>query len=1653
MDNEQKLLDHLRWVTAELKQTRQRLREVEADEPEPIAVVGMACRYPGGVRSPEDLWRLVRDGRDAISGFPANRGWDLDSLYDPDPDHLGTTYVREGGFVHDAGDFDADFFGISPREALAMDPQQRLLLETAWEAFERASVDPTAVAGSRTGVYVGTTYTGYGSDREGAAENVEGHLMTGIATAVSSGRLSYAFGLEGPAVSVDTMCSSSLVAIHLAVQSLRQGECALALAGGAQIMSTPEVYVEFSRQRGLSPDGRCKPFAAAADGTGWSEGVGVLLLEKLSDARRNGHRVLAVVRGSAVNQDGASNGLTAPNGPSQQRVIEEALANARLSPHEVDLVEAHGTGTTLGDPIEAQALLATYGRSRPEGRPLHLGSIKSNIGHSAAAAGVAGVIKAVMSVRDGVLPRSLHIDGPTPEVDWSTGAVELLTEERPWPATDGPRTAAVSSFGASGTNAHVIVQAAGQDTDQDADAEPAPQASEPARPVLPAATLPWVLSGRTAEGLRGQAARLRAFSDEAGTGASEAAIGLALATTRAGLERRGVVPAGSRAGLDALAAGLPAADVVDGAVVTGADRPVFVFPGQGSQWAGMAVELYGSSPVFAARLDACAAALAPHTDWSLLDVLRQEAGAPGFDRVDVVQPALWAVMVSLAELWRAAGVVPAAVVGHSQGEIAAAAVSGALSLEDAAKVSALRARAIVALAGKGGMVSVADVADAVAERISAWGERLALASVNGPQSTVVSGDPEALDELMAACEADGVRARRINVDYASHGPQVESIRDEVIGLLAGIEPRTAEIPFFSTVTGEWADGSELDAEYWYTNLRQTVRFQDAVSALLERGHGLFVESSAHPVLTIGVQETIEAAGSQAVTQGTLRRDEGGAQRFLASLAEAWTHGAPVDWQAVCDTPDAPADLPTYAFQRRTYWLEGAPAADRTPVVDEVEAGFWNSVESADVTALADTLALQDTGPLRELLPALSAWRRDRREASALDARRYRVTWKHLPDAAPAGLHGDWLLLAPEGTPEGAAAGPFEELLTAHGARAHLLTLDPARADRDAWAGALRTAQDGHEPFTGVLSLLSTDEDAGLLGTLVATQALDDAGIEAPLWALTRGAVAAGPENAPRSAVQAQVWGLGLVAALERPRGWGGLVDLPADLDEAAAARLAGALAGRDGEDQIAIRTAGTYVRRLVRAALPDGAPARDWQPSGTTLLTGAAGPLGAEAARRLAAAGAGHLLLTATPAELTPALEALAGELGADGTEVTLAEWDGADPAALAALTARAEQAGRPVRTVVHAAAHVELTPLATTTARHLDEALAAKVTSARALDEVFAADGPALDAFVLFSSVTSYWGGGEHAAFAAANAHLDALAQQRRARNLPATAVGWGVWDLFDAEAHPDEARELHERSAQRGLPLLDPAAALDALRRILGHDETAVAVADVDWDRFLPLFTSARTGRLTEDVPEARRILARAGHADDGEAGDTGAADALRHKLAELSGEEQDRVLTDLVCGHAAAVLGHASSGAVDAARAFKDLGFDSLTAVGLRNGLNAATGLTLPATMVFDYPTPGALAGYLRGLLLDGGATRREEATTESVHGDLDRIESDLLSLAPGQEEGRNLTRRLEALLSRWKDAQAAADAESVSGKLDAASDEEIFAFIRKEFGRPE
>nr|BFD91100.1 hypothetical protein KitaXyl93_24600 [Kitasatospora sp. Xyl93] len=891
----------------------------EADDP--VVIVGMACRFPGGVRSPEDLWDLVDAGTDAIGDFPDDRGWDLAALHHPDPDRVGTSYVRRGGFVRDVPDFDAEFFGISPREALAMDPQQRLLLEVGWEALERAGIDPTTLKGSRTGVFAGAMHSGYGPSMETAGHGVAGHLLTGTSVSVVSGRIAYVLGLNGPALTVDTACSASLVALHQAVRAVRAGECSLALAGGVTVMATPGMFVELSRQRVLAADGRCKAFSARADGTGWGEGAGMVVVERLSDARRHGHPVLAVVAGSAVNSDGASNGLSAPSGVAQQRVIEDALADAGLAPRQVDAVEAHGTGTALGDPIEANALLAAYGRDRE--RPLWLGSLKSNIGHAQAAAGVGGVIKMVQAIRKSALPATLHVDEPSPHVDWTAGSVALLDRARPWPETGEPRRGGVSSFGISGTNAHVILA--------QPPAEPGAEAvDEPVRPAV----VPVVLSARTADALREQARRLA-------SGRLDPVAAAPALTARAALDERAVVVAADRSEAERALAALARAEEAPGLVTGRAGEPgrtVLVFPGQGGQWRGMAARLAAESPVFAARLAECERALDPYVDWSLTDVL---AGAPLLDRIDVVQPALWAVMVSLAELWREAGVVPDAVVGHSQGEIAAAVVAGALSLEDGARAIALRSALAVDLMGRGMMAVVPLPAARVRERLGtltgAVSGALSIAAVNGPATTAVAGAPDAITALVEGYRAEGVNARVIPAAYASHCPAVEPIREKLLAGMAPLTPRTGGIALMSSVTADWQDGAGLDASYWYRNLRHTVRFQEAVEALVASGHTTFVEVGPHPVLSGSIGQILEEAGAEGIVTGSLRRDDGGLRRFLTSVAEAHVRGLPVAWERLTGTAAGPVDLPTYPFQGRRYWLTGAAGPSGTAGLGQAPA--------------------------------------------------------------------------------------------------------------------------------------------------------------------------------------------------------------------------------------------------------------------------------------------------------------------------------------------------------------------------------------------------------------------------------------------------------------------------------------------------------------------------------------------------------------------------------------------------------------------------------------------------------------------------------------------------------------------------------------------
>ncbi|MFJ3533761.1 type I polyketide synthase, partial [Streptomyces sp. NPDC090132] len=1534
---------------------------------DPIAIIGMSCRYPGGIHTAHDLWRLVADGTDAISGFPTDRGWDLEALYDPDPDNPGTCYVHEGGFLHDASQFDATFFGISPREAVSMDPQQRLLLEISWEAMEQAGLDVHTMRGSSTGVFAGVTYQDYGGMLAAAKESSEGFLGTGNSPSVLSGRVAYSFGLEGPAITIDTACSSSLVALHSACQALREGDCTMALAGGVTVMSTPISLIEFSRQRALAEDGRSKPFSDDADGASWGEGVGMLLLERLSDARANGHQVLAVVRGSAVNQDGASNGLTAPNGPSQQRVIRQALANARLASSDVDVVEAHGTGTSLGDPIEAQAVLATYGQDRPDDAPLWLGSIKSNIGHAQAAAGVAGVIKMVQAMRHGLMPKSLHLGTPSSHVDWSAGAVELLSEAREWPRGERPRRAAVSAFGMSGTNAHVILE----------EVEEAPEETEAGETISQAPSVaPWILSGRSAAALRGQAEALRPLAD----GTDPVRVGWSLASSRAQFEHRAVVVGEFGPGLAALAAGEPAGQVVTG-LAAPVGRTAFVFPGQGAQWAAMGAQLLESSPVFAQAVVECESALSAYVDWSLTEVLNGAPGAPSLDAVDVVQPVSFAVMVSLAALWRSFGVVPAAVVGHSQGEIAAACVAGVLSLEDAARVVCLRSRAIAAVAGAGGMASVAASVERVEELLGSWAGRVSVAAVNGPSQVVVSGEAVALDELVAECKGQGLRARRIAVDYASHSAAMDVLEADLAVELAGISPRAGDVPLLSTVTGELVDGSGMDGGYWFTNLRSRVRFSEAIEKLSAEGYGVFVEASSHPVLTAAVQEIAD----DSVITGSLRRDDGGLDRFLAGVAELWVRGVEVDWSAAfpADARPVTVDLPTYAFQHQSYWpefeTEAVVSGDEGTAADRA---FWAAVESADVDALAGTLGAE-AALIDPLLPALTDWRRKQREQDTTDSWRYQVSWKPLTPADGEPLTGDWLVVTSEGAhgPEGteaaarAWADTIAEELTARGATVLPLRLDETVQDRTALAARL-AGLTGADELAGVVSLLAWDERAtdglpglprGLGMTAVLLQALGDADFAAPLWTLTSGAVSAARWDTVTRPGQAAVWGLGRVAALEHPDRWGGLVDVPDEADARSARRLLNAIVAAD-EDQIALRASGLFGRRLVRAPRPADADAA-WEPSGTVLITGGTGALGARMARWAAGNGAEHLVLTSRRGADAPGAPDLARELEALGTRVTLAACDLADREQVAALLGTCNGATAPLTAVVHAAGVLEDGILDALSPERIAAVMAPKAGAALLLDELTRELCPELDAFVLFASTAGIWGGPGQANYAAANAVLDALAEHRRADGLAATSIAWGPW----SDAGMADSAAVEARQRKGGVHSLAPDPAVAVLRQAVGDGDATLTVASIDWDIYAPAFTASRRSTLLDGIPEARRALETAS-TDATEAG----PDSLAARLAGLTEAERERELLDLVRGHVAAVLGFATPTDVEPTHVFSDIGFDSLTAIELRNRLNSATGLRLPATLIFDHPTPGALTRLLRQELVGALAGAAEPAS---------------------------------------------------------------------------
>ncbi|MFF4113444.1 SDR family NAD(P)-dependent oxidoreductase [Streptomyces sp. NPDC001714] len=1672
-------------------------------EAEAVAIVAAGCRFPGGVSSPADLWRLVAEGRDATGEFPVDRGWDLASLHHPDPDRPGTTYTRRGGFLDGVADFDPLFFGMSPREALATDPQQRLLLEVAWETFERAGVPAPELRGSDTGVFVGLMHAG-GYGRGGAPHELEAQLGIGSSPSVASGRIAYALGLRGPALTLDTACSSSLVALDLAARSLRAGECSLALAGGVTVMSNPQPFVVFSRLRGLSPDGRCRSFAAGADGTAWAEGVGLVLLERLSDARRNGHPVLAVLRGSAVNSDGASNGLTAPDGGAQRDLIRRALADAGLDGAGVDAVEGHGTGTALGDPIEAGALLATYGQRRDPADPVWLGSVKSNLGHTQAASGMAGLIKMIEAMRHAELPASLYAEQPSPHVDWSGGAVRLLDRARPWPRRDRPRRAAVSSFGIGGTNAHVIIEEPAEVGAQGGTAAGTDPATPPAR-RLP--LMPWLIGGNDEAGLRAHAARLAAELAGVREDADALDVAFSLATSRAPLTHRAAVLApdaeGLLSGVRALAAG------ADGpAVLRGTARPhpkvALLLPGQGAQRPGMGRDLRAAFPAFDAAFTALCEEFTPWLDRPLPAAIDDP---DLLDRTDYAQPALFAYAVALHALLADFGVRPDRLVGHSVGELAAAHVAGVFSRADAVRLVAARGRLMAALPAGGAMIAVrAPLAEVAPLLDGVPGRAVAVAAVNGPESVVLSGPEDAVTALAAAV---GRPQHRLRVSHAFHSPLLDPVLAEYRAVAEAVTYRRPSVPVVSTLTGRAETDALATPGHWVRQARETVRFADAVSLLAEEGVTAFVEAGPAAALGVAAEECV---GPDA---GAVFASCEDARTTVEALAALHVHGVGVDWRSVyAESGARRRPLPTHPFRRQRYWLDtvrrphgsghpllGEPVPDadgpatRHTAVLSLDRHPWLAdhviggrvVVPATVFAELAARADGSAGPVRLAELALHAplvlapgqgaqvqvvagapdgtggrpvtvW--GRQAGTPGPWTRHATATCAPAEAPPADTPGPWppvdaervgvdyARLAGHGHGYGPAfravtalwrrdgetfaelALPPQEAATAQSYALHpalfdaalhaaLLVEEPGEPRAPVACSGVTVYAAGAAAARAVVRRLGPDEfrvtltdGAGLpLATVesVVTRAIPvaarpsaetyrlawrpvpAAGTASPEYALLDVARLAAelPQDAP---VPDRVRGL-LDAVLGRVREWtagarpGRLLVLtenatgddpdPAEAAVAGLVRSAGsehpgrivlvdrrgtatttaalAAALRTGEPELALRDGVAMAPRLALADPPAAEPAR-LDPEGTVLVTGGTGALGASLARYLVAERGVRRLLLAGRVGKVPDW---AGELAAD---VRVVACDVSDRASVEALVAACRP---PLTAVFHLAGVVDDGVTDAMTPARLAAVLAPKADGAWHLHE--ATKDLGLAAFVLYSSAAGVLGRPGQSNYAAANGFLDALARYRVARGLPAQSLAWGPWTTAGAEGMagrvaPDRLREggVLPVDEREGIALLDA-----ALRR----PEPVLVPVPLD------LRAAAEPGAssvLADLLPRSPGAVDAA--PPDGAARTPG---SWRQRLAAVAPPERAPLLAELIRAEIAAVLGFTDPSTLPVERSFAELGFDSLSAVQVRNRLSAFIRVRLSPTVVLEYPTLPELTEHVHGVLLDADALPGTEA----------------------------------------------------------------------------
>lgn len=1470
---------------------------------QPVAIVGIGCRFPGGVTDPASFWRLLEAGADAIVEIPQDR-IDLSHYFDARPATPGRIMTRWGGFLDGLEQFDAEFFGISPLEAERLDPQQRLLLETTWEAFEDAGIDTGALLGRRGGVFVGQWLSDFEGRLFAEPEGVDFYMTTGSGRYATSGRLSYVFGLHGPSLTIDTACSSSLAAVHLAVRSIRSAESEFAIAGGTNVILQPHISVAYSQSRMMAPDGHCKFGDAQGDGYVRSEGAAVVVLKPLDRALADGDRIYAVIRGSAVNNDGRGSGsMGTPSRAGQEDLLHQAYRDAGVAPGRVGYVEAHGTGTRAGDPVELGALGAVLSEGRGAGPRARVGSVKTNIGHTEGAAGVAGLVKAALSLHHGAIPASLHCHEPNPTIPWADIPVEIARQKTPWPGGGETRIAGVSAFGIAGTNAHVVL-------------EEAPPIAVRDAPTDDIALL--VLSARQPHALRELAARYaQLLKSDSAPGLGAVCAGAAMRRTP--LEHRAAFVATDRATLAAALSIYAAGDAATAEGSVYADRParlVFVFPGQGAQWVGMGRELLAREPVFRAALERCDAAASAWLDTSIVAQLLADPDAPNFRmaRIEVIQPVLVALAIAYAELLKSWGVVPDAVVGHSMGEVGAAHVAGVIGLDEAMRIICRRSALMGRTSGRGAMAMV-DLSMADTERrLSGREHQVSVAASNSPRASVVSGDVTAVHELLTELEADGVFCRQVKVDVASHSPQMEVPAGELVREMAGLKPAAGSVPILSTVLGRHAQGGEFDAAYWGRNMRQPVRFAECVGAALDDGASVFIELGPHPVLTAAIQQTVQLRDAAASAVACGRREEPEAAGIRSVAAQAWVAGRRLAWPALLESPAQPVDLPSYPWQRERHWVRAARPVDAR----------------------------------RQAAPTIG-W--DNRMQEWLRALRW-VRAEPVAAGAAAG-RGEWLVV----TERAAWGQALVERLNAASHTASLVVPDQLEI-------ALRAAA-GRAALRGVL--VCTESTAAARYTpIAALQALarhaQAAGGGPRLWFATFGAQAVPGHERARVAVDAAAaWGAGRVIAEEHPEFWGGLVDLdPAAGDAANADWLAGELLGAGGDSQVAWRSGERFTLRLQNLGAEAAEPQpMAWRPDAAYLLTGGLGGVGLHVAATMVAQGARRLVMLGRSAlpERSQWADVPAGSLPGQriaairalesaGASVHLMQADVADAHSLElALQRYTAEAWPPIRGVIHAAGTTENHLALQTDPQAFARVVAPKLDGALHLDRLL----PELDAFILFSSVSATIGWPGMANYAAANAGLDALASDRRARGLHGLSIQWGPWE--DTGLHAGEvARQQTAELLRQGVQTFSAAQGQAVFGALAGRTDASVTVMPADW----AMFQTARRGR---DLRLYADLVPSAG-AD--------AADGLRlsERLAALGHPGERRKLLEPSVRDAVGRVLKLAPARLDPRKPLGSMGLSSLLAMELRNRLEAALDRPLSATLAWNYPTVDALVAFLAG-----------------------------------------------------------------------------------------